>query len=211
MKKTTTKEPAEKKEKFKSNPFLETLVIKTKSKKVQISSLGKDDNVLVNTGTGEVAGTSISTYRQVDDAEFVKIFTGNIALLFDLTSAGIKAFNVLMFEIQRAAIKRDKVQIDEYILEDFLEWNPHKKLSKATLYRGLKELIKGQILARDMKGGYYWLNPNFCFNGDRIAFTQIIERKKTEQEQHLAQLKAQAELNEKIEQSKEVSEIGDIE
>mgnify|MGYP000262385355 CR=1 FL=1 len=211
MKKTTTKEPAEKKEKFKSNPFLETLVIKTKSKEVQISSLGKDDNVLVNTGTGEVAGTSISTYRQVDDAEFVKIFTGNIALLFDLSSAGIKAFNVLMFEIQRAAIKRDKVQIDEYILEDFLEWNPHKKLSKATLYRGVKELIKGQILARDQKPSYYWINPNFCFNGDRIAFTQIIERKKTEQEQHLAQLKAQSELNELVDKSKEVKDIGGVE
>lgn len=211
MKKTTTKEPEDKKIKFKSNPFLETLVIKTKSKKVQISALGKDDNVLVNTGTGEVAGTSISTYRQVDDAEFVKIFTGNIALLFDLSSAGIKAFNVLMFEIQRAAIKRDKVQIDEYILEDFLEWNPHKKLSKATLYRGVKELIKGQILARDQKPSYYWINPNFCFNGDRIAFTQIIQRKKTDQEQHLAQLKAQSELNELVDKSKEVKDIGGVE
>jgi hypothetical protein len=210
MNKTTKKEPAEKKIKFKTNPFLETLVIKTKSKKVQISALGKDDNVLMNTATGEVAGTSISTYRQVDDAEFVKIFTGNIALLFDLTSAGIKAFNVLMFEIQRAAIKRDKVQIDEYILEDFLEWNPHKKLSKATLYRGLKELIKGQILARDMKGGYYWLNPNFCFNGDRIAFTQVIERKKTEQEQRLRSIQAEAELLKKIEESKSVSDVGGL-
>ena len=211
MKKTTKKEPAEKKEKFESNPFLETLVIKTKSKKVQISALGKDDNVLMNTSTGEVAGTSISTYRQVDDAEFIKIFTGNIALLFDLTSAGIKAFNVLMFELQRAAIKRDKVQIDEYILKDFLERHPEKTLSIATLYRGIKELIKGQILARAMKGGYYYINPNFCFNGDRIAFTQIIERQKSEHEQYLSQVRAQAELNEKIEQSKEVTDIGGVE
>jgi hypothetical protein len=40
-------------------------------------------------------------------------------------------------------------------------------------------MIKGQIIAKNVKSGFYFINPNFAFNGDRIAFTQIIERKKS--------------------------------
>jgi hypothetical protein len=28
-----------------------------------------------------------------------------------------------------------------------------------------------------MRQGWYFINPNFLFNGDRIAFTTVIERK----------------------------------
>jgi hypothetical protein len=110
---------------------------------------------------------------------FVKLFTANIAMTFDFTSSGIKAFSVLMYQMQKDAIKRDVVQLDEYSLEDFLDANTEKKLSSATLYRGIREMIKGQIIAKNVKSGFYFINPNFAFNGDRIAFTQIIERKKS--------------------------------
>jgi hypothetical protein len=165
--------------KYRENPFLEDMTITKKTKQVKISTLGKDDNILVNTATGEEVGTSIVTYKAVDDEMFVKLFTANIAMTFDFTSSGIKAFSVLMYQMQKDAIKRDVVQLDEYSLEDFLDANTEKKLSSATLYRGIREMIKGQIIAKNVKSGFYFINPNFAFNGDRIAFTQIIERKKS--------------------------------
>ena len=70
-----------------------------------------------------------------------------------------------------------------YTLTDFLKANPQKKtMSKETLKRGLRELNDAQIIARTVKQGRFYINPNFIFNGDRIAFTTLIERSDTHNE-----------------------------
>ena len=165
---------------YESNPFLDSIIIKTGSKKVTVNpSFGKDDNVLVNQSTGEVKGTHITTYKTVDATKFVKLFTQNIALTFDLTSAGIKTFNVLMFAVQAGAINKDLVPLDRFTLADFMKEND-VSLSTATFTRGLGELVKAKIIARHTRQGFYYINPNFVFNGDRLAFTTIIEKKNEE-------------------------------
>lgn len=165
-------------QRYKENPFLEGMTIPTKGKQVKLSKLGKDDNVLLNTETGEHLGTHVTTYRQVDGEQFIKLFTANIALTFDLSAAGIKAFNVLMWVVQNTAISRDQVVLDSLMLEDFLnEQRKPLKLSLATFKRGLNELEKAQIIAKTMRKSFYFINPNFVFNGDRIAFTTLIEKR----------------------------------
>ncbi|WP_259272006.1 hypothetical protein [Klebsiella pneumoniae] len=42
---------------------------------------------------------------------------------------------------------------------------------------------KAKIIAKTMRQGRYFINPNFVFNGDRIAFTTVIERKNTIEKQ----------------------------
>ena len=79
---------------YEENPFIEGMVVPIKGQKVQLSRLGRDDNVLVNQATGEVQGTHITTFKRVDSEQFVKLFTANIALTFELGAAGIKAFGV---------------------------------------------------------------------------------------------------------------------
>ena len=169
---------------YKNNPFTDNLVIPIKDKRVQISKLGKDNNVLLNQATGEVFGTHITTFKRVDGEQFVKLFTQNIALTFDLSSAGIKAFNVLIWAVQYYALSKDQVDLDTIILEEFLDKNNNPnsplKLSSATFKRGLNELEKAQIIAKTIRQGRYFINPNFVFNGDRIAFSTIIERQKSE-------------------------------
>ncbi len=173
-----------------TNPFLSNMVVPVRGQKVQLSRLGKDDQVLVNQATGEVQGTHVTTFRQVDSEQFVKLFTQNIALTFDLKAAGIKAFNVMLWAVQNKAIDKDLVPLDRYVLEDFLKLHTTRKppvaLSLPTFARGLAELEKAQIIAKHVRPGFYYLNPNFCFNGDRIAFTTLIERvAKTESQQEL--------------------------
>ena len=159
------------------NPFLDSLVVKKKSKRVTVSALGSKNDVLISESTGEVKGTHVCTYKQVDDAEFVKLFVANIAMTFNLTASGIKSFNVLMFVVQYKAIQKDVVVLDKYSLDDFLEANKAARyFSKKTFDRGLRELEKAQIIAKARKMGFYYINPSFIFNGDRIAFTRIIER-----------------------------------
>lgn len=165
---------------YDTNPFLRDMVIPTKEAQIRLSRMGKDDQVLVNQATGEIKGTHVVTYRKVDAAQFVKLFAQNVALTFGLGSAGIKALNVLIWSIQNNAIEKDVVPLDKYVLDEFIskhaDFKPPLTLSPATFARGLVELEAVQIIAKHLRPGFYFLNPNFAFNGDRIAFTTLIEK-----------------------------------
>jgi hypothetical protein len=172
-----------------TNPFLENMIVPVKGRQVRLSRLGKDDNVLLNRSTGEIMGTHVTTYKPVDGEQFIKLFTANIGLAFDLTSAGIKSFTVLMWVVQNKALAKDEVPLDVFTLEEFLSLqNEQKKLSLGTFRRGLAELEKAQIIAKTVRQGVYFINPNFVFNGDRIAFTTVIERKKRDRDQNTIDL-----------------------
>jgi len=164
------------------NPFVEDMIVPVKSRQVKISKMGADNNVLFNQSTGEVHGTHVSTFKKVDGEQFIKLFTANIGMTFELSSAGIKTFSVLLWTVQHKALEKDQVMLDSFILEDFIEAHtdnkPPLKLSITTFKRGLNELERSQIIAKTVRQGIYYFNPNFVFNGDRIAFTTIIERKK---------------------------------
>jgi hypothetical protein len=176
-----------------SNPFCDNFLIERKSKSIRVNSaFGAEENILVSQKTGEIKATHVTTYKFVDPEKFVKLFTANIALTFDLTSSGIKAFNVLMHAVQIGAINKDLVALDRVTLDDFLKANS-LSLSIATFGRGLSELVKGQIIARHTRQGFFYINPNFVFNGDRIAFTTIIEKKQRSEEQ--AELNLSKKLN----------------
>ena len=166
---------------YKENPFLGEMVLDIKERQVRLSPLGKDKNILVNQDTGEVRGTHVVTYRQVDSEQFIKLFTRNIALTFDLSSAGIKTFNVLCWAVQIGALSKDEVHLDSITHSDFMaahgDWTPPLKLSLPTFKRGLVELEKAKLIAKTQRAGRYWVNPNFVFNGDRVAFSTVIERK----------------------------------
>lgn len=109
------------------NPFIQDMVVPVKGQRVQLSRIGKDDNVLINNATGEVQGTHVTTFRQVDSEQFVKLFTQNIALTFDLKAAGIKVFNVMMWTLQNKALGGDVIPLDKYVLAEFLESQSKRK------------------------------------------------------------------------------------
>lgn len=168
---------------YKTNPFLGDMVIPVKGKQIKLSLLGKDENILINQTTGEKLGTHVTTFKKVDGEQFVKLFTTNIGLTFNLNAAGIKAFSVLVWAVQNKALSKDEVDLDALVLEAFIADHngkePPLRLSQATFWRGLAELVKAQIIAKTMRQGRYFINPNFLFNGDRIAFTTVIERERT--------------------------------
>jgi hypothetical protein len=173
-------------QRYKTNPFLADMIVPVKGRQVRLSRMGSDDNILVNQNSGEVHGTHVTTYKRVDGAQFVKLFTANIAMTFDLSSAGIKAFSVLLWVVQNRALSKDEIDLDSFVLADFIEAHEASKqplrLSLATLKRGINELEKAQIVAKTQRQGRYFINPNFVFNGDRIAFTTLIERSNAPEE-----------------------------
>ncbi|HGZ6422143.1 TPA: hypothetical protein ACOLXO_004619, partial [Vibrio parahaemolyticus] len=82
----------------------------------------------------------------------------------------------------KKGIQKDLVTLDKFTLEEFLEAHkdrePPLKLSQSTFKRGLNDLENAKIIAKHLRAGDYYINPNFVFNGDRIAFSTVIERKK---------------------------------
>jgi hypothetical protein len=169
---------------YKTNPFLGDLVVTKKSKQVKISPLGKDNNILINQETGEVSGTHVVTYKRYDDAKFLKVFPAMIAAQFDLTSPGMKTFSVLMYAVQEQAMSKDLVLMDSVTLEEFVAKHD-LKLSLATFKRGLTDLEKNKFIAKAQRKGYYYINPSLMFNGDRIAFTTVIQRDNSVQSEDL--------------------------
>ncbi|MGF1873663.1 replication/maintenance protein RepL [Photobacterium indicum] len=167
---------------YKTNPFLDEMAVSTTTKQVRVSSLGKDDHILVNQNTGEISGTHVITYKKVDEEEFVKLFSANIALTFELTSAGIKTFSVLIWIVQYKAIGKDIVILDQLALDDWFESHQKMAISYATFKRGLNQLEKAKIIAKTLRKGSYFINPNFVFNGNRVAFSTVIERNNKKKE-----------------------------
>jgi len=167
-------------QRFKENPFIEDLEIKVGDKMIHISPMGKDTDVmLLNKETGETKTTQLVSYKKVEKDKFVKLFSQNIAMIFDLGMAGIKAFNVLIRETQKPyVINRDIVLLGTYEHKEFLEENPVKNFAYRTFQRGINELVHCKIIAPSIRKGYYFINPAFIFNGERLEFTNVIEMDK---------------------------------
>lgn len=162
---------------FKKNPFITGDVIPVKNRQVSLYR-NSDKKILVDTITGEVNSTHVVKYKEVDADEFVKLFTKNIALMFELTATGIKAFTVLMFAVQKRAIGKDKIQFGRSVLREFKE-EMKMHLTESTFNRGIAELVKNHIIAKTIDKGEYFINPYIVFNGDRITLTNIIQKKKS--------------------------------
>ncbi len=167
---------------YTENPFTKELTVSTKKQKLKVSNSAQiNDETWINNTTGELATTQLYTYKEVDESQFVKLFTQNIALTFDLTSAGLKALNVLVYAVQYRAMNKDIVVLNEQTLDDFLKINTSLKLVYRTFTRGLSELIKANIIARCKRPGDYYINPNFVFNGDRLLFVNAVRKKSSSQ------------------------------
>jgi len=164
----------------KENPFIHNMLIPLKGKQVRLSRLGGENNILINQTTGEVHGTHVVTYKKVDNDQFVKLFTKNIALTFNLKSAGVKTLNTLLWGVQNKAIGSDQLDLDNLTFTEFREDHKDnlsvKQFSLATFKRGLLELEESGIIAKTLRPGRYFINPDFCFNGDRVAFTTVIQK-----------------------------------
>ena len=123
---------------------------------------------LVDNDTGAIA-TSIAGFwetEEVDSAKFVKLFINGVKALKELTSAGTKVFEVLYLGVQNNIEK-------ERIYMSFSSVNQDvTPMSESTYMRGMKELINKGFLAATPHVGMYWLNPDFIWNGDRLAFVK---------------------------------------
>jgi hypothetical protein len=155
---------------YPENPFWEKTEIKIGSKMVKISG-GKH----ISADGESISHSGIHVVREVDENEFVKIYTKNIRAIFDLKPTAQRVLQYLMTELQKTpnadAIYLAWVGAEDYFCENDI------KASRSSFHRALSELIQKGFLAESIKPNMFWFNPNLFFNGNRLTFVHEYRRK----------------------------------
>ena len=158
---------------YPKNPFLKGAEVATKTRRVTNK---RGDMMLVNSNTGEVQ-TQIAGFweaEEVDSTKFVKLFVRGVKALKELTGAGTKVFEVLYLRVQEN-IGKDQIYMAFASVDQALT-----PMSYATYKRGMAELTEKGFVAATPSQGMYWLNPDFVWNGDRLAFVKEYRKKQIE-------------------------------
>lgn len=153
--------------KYDHNPFVTQAATNTKQGVKRISNKAGDRMMVVSENTGEiVAPAGFWQAQEVDKTQFVKLYVNGVKAFKDLTSAGTKVFEVLYLKVQ-AEIGKD------FLYLSFVEIDQQATpMSKATFMKGMKELIIKGFIAESMAQNKYYLNPDYMWNGDRLAFVK---------------------------------------
>ena len=154
---------------YDSNPFLQSGLVKPKTKRIT----NRRGDMMVVGETGEIVAPIAGFWQaeEVDSSKFIKLYVNGVKAFKDLKGPGTKVFELMYLEMQRN-IATDRVFMSFSAVDQTL--NP---VSMATYKRGMAELIAKSFLAPTPVQGWYWLNPDFVFNGDRLAFVREFRRK----------------------------------
>lgn len=156
---------------YDKNPFI--TLTNTKSGIRRVTSSRNDRMMVVNEVTGELIapGVTFGTAYEVDKTQFVKLYINGVKAVADLTGAGTKVFELLYLEVQKN-VGRDVMYLSFSEVDQLVT-----PISKATFMKGMKELLEKGFIAESMTQGKYFLNPDYMFNGDRLAFIKEVRMK----------------------------------
>ena len=156
---------------YKMNPFMEGGAIVTKTKTKRITN--KRGDMMVMGETGEIISGVAGFWQaqEVDATQFIKLFVEGVKKFKDLTGSGTKVFAVLYTEMQRN-MNKDQVFISYSKVDQATD-----PMSETTYTRGMKELVAKEFLAASPVQGWFWINPSYLWNGDRLAFVREYRKK----------------------------------
>ena len=153
---------------FQHSPFL--MQMDTKVRRVTNKT---GDMMLVNKESGQVVNDLAGFWQseEVDATQFVKLFVNGVKALKELTGAGTKMFELLYNQMQSAP-NEDRLTMAYWTINQQVT-----PISESTYARGISELIQKGFIAATPSPGLYWVNPNFMWNGDRLAFVKTYVKK----------------------------------
>lgn len=152
---------------YERNPFISGALASTKTGVRKISNSDGNRMMVVSEQTGEImAPAGFWHAQEVDKTAFVKLFVNGVKALRALTGSGTKVFEVLYLRVQEG-IGKDQLWLTYPSLDQAVT-----PMSEATFYRGMRELLDKAFIAESTTPGLYFLNPDYLWNGDRLAFVQ---------------------------------------
>ena len=153
---------------FKTNPFLQAALLNTNEGVKKRSLKSKDGSqMMVTSQDGSVSAPAGFWHTQeVDKTQFIKLYVNGVKAFADLSSAGTKVFELVYLEIQKA-IGRDTILLNFSDIDQSITTT-----SRTIFQRGVRELCVKGFLAESLVSGRYFINPDYVFNGDRLALVK---------------------------------------
>jgi hypothetical protein len=164
---------------YETNPSIIKIESSLVVKKVKRTIKGDKSLIITDARTGvQQTGYYGATFYEekiVDPEKFIKLYTGGVDELLDLSAAGLKVFRVIYL------ILMEKPNTDIFTLEySGLSTLKKWKWSQATFISGINELLSKQILFKSIFTAQYFLNVKFFFNGDRVNIVKSYKLKQTD-------------------------------
>jgi hypothetical protein len=163
--------------KYTENPSLSRASDSTKSGPRRIVNKTGDRCLIVSEHGEVLAPAGFHEIVEVDRTKFVKLYVNGVKALQELSSAGAKVFELVYMVVQ------ENPGADRFYLH-LMEAEKHGlKISRAVFHRGLSELIEKEFMFESVMPNIYFLNVDYLFNGNRLAFVKefrLKERKALE-------------------------------
>lgn len=157
----------------KTNPFLQPVADKTATRIRKISDNSGEKMMVVSRETGELVGASGFWHTQeVDRTQFVKLYINGVKAFKELSGAGTRVFELLYVQMQQNIGKDIVMLVFADVNQDITP------IGRATFFRGIRELIEKGFIAETVQSGRYFVNPDYVWNGDRLAFVKEFRVKK---------------------------------
>jgi hypothetical protein len=149
--------------KFKNSPFFVGVMHNVKKGNKTVA-IGTQQFLLFDAKTGaeEKNTTAFMGVRKVvDKGQFTKVYLSAINALFELTPKAQKVFSFFM-----TAQQMNDHQV-YFSPERCAELTGYK--SPRSIYEGLAELLEKEFIARATDTNFFYINPEICFNGNRLV------------------------------------------
>jgi predicted DNA-binding transcriptional regulator len=162
---------------YKENPFWEPQEVKIGSKIIRIAG-GRH----VNNEGESVSHSGIHQVKEVDETQFIKIYTQNVKAFFNIKPTTQKVLMAILNATQKAP-NSDSIYLNWFEVEDYSKQHD-LQISERSFYNAMRELLEKGFIAESERINQYWINPHLFFNGDRMIFIREY-RKKTKKEMEL--------------------------
>jgi len=150
------------------NPWACTLAetIVSRNKTVAVGKA----QAIVNTKTGEMTDemSVVAIKKKVDRTEFIKVFQGGIASIFNLNKSAKDLFQAILHVYLEQKMRGEMVYLSSSLLEQY-----GYKRTKQTRTQALNTLLNLGFLCEVARQPFqYWVNPNLFYKGDRMQIFQ---------------------------------------
>lgn len=166
------------KEVFKDNPFISPghFVVQVRSD-LSIVAGGLS---ITDKDSDEISAGVIGKIQYVDKEEFIKLYTKNVGVLFDLNTTAQKALIAVFAAVQEQAKDQAHIFLSHTRAVEYYNALGFQKIPlKSSFSTGIRQLIEMGFLAAHYFGdGWYWFNPSLIFNGDRVRFITVYKAKR---------------------------------
>lgn len=147
-----------------TNPFVKGAAVNARVGTKRISARDGQRFMIVSEHGEIMAPAGFHEVVEVDKTAFVKLYVNGVKAFAGLKPAGAKVFEVI-YQLVSQSPGTDRVYVHFADVD-----RTATPMSERTFMRGMRELIELGFIAESNRPNMYWLNIDYLFNGDRLAF-----------------------------------------